>query len=160
MFNGDYHWCTEALKGHGGGKNSGWVEKNWGGRKTFFFKCFAFSRKTFAFPQETLCSRSKLLRSLTKIFAFSRKDICILSQRYLRSLAKLLRSLAKPVEFGQTLLVYFTACSGSYSSICSQWVVHRVLFWTWTKLDLVVSACLSRHGFGTIFVLPSATNLL
>ncbi len=26
-----------------------------------------------------------------------------------------LRSLAKPVEFGQTLPVYFTACSSSYS---------------------------------------------
>ncbi len=43
----------------------------------------------------------------------------------LRSLAKLLRclerllcSLAKPVEFRQTLPVYFTACS---SSVCSQW---------------------------------------
>ncbi len=36
----------------------------------------------------------------------------------LRSLAKLVRSLAKPVEFGQTLPVYFTACS---SFVCSQW---------------------------------------
>ncbi len=49
-------------------------------------KRFAFSRKTFAFPQETL-----------------------------HSLAKRLRSLTKPGEFGQTIPVYFTACSG-YSS--------------------------------------------
>ncbi len=64
--------------GHGGGKNSGRVEKNLGWEEKYF---------------------SNVLRSLTK----------------------LLRSLAKPVEFGQTLPVYFTACSGSYSSICSQW---------------------------------------
>ncbi len=38
-----------------------------------------------------------------------------------------LRSLAKPVEFGQTLPVYFTACSG-YSSNVHNGAVHRVLF--------------------------------
>ena len=110
-------------------------EKIWGGRKKYIFYFFAFSRKTFAFPRETLRSLAKLLRSLAKIFAFPRKtfafsrkiicvpsqNICVLSQNYLRSLAKLLRSLAKPAEFGQTLPVYFTACSGLYSSISSQW---------------------------------------
>ncbi len=47
-----------------------------------------------------------LLRSLTKLLCSSKK-LCILVQRYLHS-------LTKPVEFGQTLPVYFTACSGSY----------------------------------------------
>ncbi len=39
------------------------------------------------------------------------------------SLAKniYLPTLTKPVKFGQTLPVYFTACSGSYSFVCSQW---------------------------------------
>ncbi len=50
-----------------------------------------FSRKTFVFPRETL-----------------------------RSLAKLLCSLAKPVEFGQTLPVYFTA-SNLVVHTRSQW---------------------------------------
>ncbi len=80
------HEGTEHLKGHGGGKNLGWVE-------TFFF---GFSRKL-------LCSLEKL--------CVSSQNFCVLSQRYLRS-------LAKPVEFGQTLPVYFTACNG-YSSVCS-----------------------------------------
>ncbi len=39
---------------------------------------------------------------------------------FLHSLKKLLRSLTKPVEFGQTLPVYFTVCSGSYSSMHPQ----------------------------------------
>ncbi len=81
-------------------------------------KIFGFSHKTFAFSR-------KILGFSHKTFAFSRKDtwvlsqnVCVLSQRYLRSLAKLLHSLTKPVEFGHckvTLPVYFTACSG-YSS--------------------------------------------
>ncbi len=50
---------------------------------------------------------SNVLRSLEKL--------CVLSQRYLRS-------LVKPVEFGQTLPVYFTACSGSY---------YGALYGTW-----------------------------
>ena len=135
-------------KNYGAPKGSLWwkkirvSEKIWGGRKKYIFNFFAFSRKTFAFPRETLRSLAKLLRSLAKLlrslakifafprktFAFSRKiicvpsqNICVLSQNYLRSLAKLLRSLAKPAEFGQTLPVYFTACSGLYSSISSQW---------------------------------------
>ncbi len=52
---------TEPIKG----KNLGWVEKFWGGKKKYF------------------------------------SMFCVLSQ--------------KPVEFG---LFYFTACSGSYSSVC------------------------------------------
>ncbi len=64
---------TEPFKGHCGGKNSEWVEKNSGWEEKIFFKCFAFSRKTFAFPRETLRSLAKLLRSLAKIFAFPRK---------------------------------------------------------------------------------------
>ncbi len=40
----------------------------------------------------------------------SLEKLCVLAQRYLRS-------LVKPVEFGQTLPVYFTACSGSYKDM-------------------------------------------
>ncbi len=57
------------------------------------FQMFCVPLRNFVFPRKTL-------RSLAKIFAFP---------------AKLLLSLPKPVEFGQTLPVYFTACSGSYS---------------------------------------------
>lgn len=35
--------------------------------------------------------------------------------------SNLLRSLAKPVEFRQTLPVFFTSCSVLFSSVCSQW---------------------------------------
>ncbi len=66
------------------------------------------SHKTFAFPREALCSLAKILRSLTKIFAFPHKTFAFSRQE--RSLTKLLHSLAKSVEFGQTLPVYFTAC--------------------------------------------------
>ncbi len=69
---------TEPFKGHSGGKNSGFVEKNRGGRKKYF--------------------------------------------------SNVLRSLTKPVVFGQTLPVYFTACSGSYSSVFHNGAVHRALF--------------------------------
>ncbi len=55
-----------------------------------------------------LRSLTKLLHSLEKLGVPS-KNICVLSQRYLRSLTKRLPSLAKPVEFGQVLPVYFTA---------------------------------------------------
>ncbi len=64
---------------------------------------------------------SNVLRSLAKCciplrnFAFPLKKMCALLQRYLHS-------LAKPVEFGQTLPGYFTACGGSYSSVNSQWI--------------------------------------
>ncbi len=44
-------------------------------------------------------------------FAFSHKDICVLSQN----------------QFGQTLPVYLTACSG-YSSYVPKGAVHSVLF--------------------------------
>ncbi len=50
------------FKGHSGGKNLS--EKNLGWEEKIFFKCFAFSRKIFAFPQETLRSLAKLLHSL------------------------------------------------------------------------------------------------
>ncbi len=56
---------TEPFKGHGGGKNSGWVEKIRGGRKKYL--------------SNVLRSLAKLLRSLEKL--------CVLLQRYLRSLA-------------------------------------------------------------------------
>ncbi len=62
-----------------------------------FAKTFAFSRKKIAFSSKYICILSQ--------------NFCVLSQRYLPF-------LAKPVEFGQTLPVYFTACSGS---VCSQW---------------------------------------
>ncbi len=38
---------TEPFKGHDGGKNLGWAEKNLAWEEVFFFKCFAFSRKTY-----------------------------------------------------------------------------------------------------------------
>ncbi len=82
---------TEPFKGHCGGKNSGWVEKNSGWEEKIFFKCFAFSRKPFAFPRETCV--------LSQNFAFSRKDICVplaklKKKKYLQEKAKVLRGNA------------------------------------------------------------------
>ncbi len=103
------------------------VEKNRGE-----WKKFGVEGKNIFF--NVLHSLTKHLRSLEKLCIPSQnvcvlsQNFCILSQRYLRffekllhSLAKFLRSLAKAVEFGETLPVYFTACGGSYSSVCSQW---------------------------------------
>jgi len=45
----------EPLKGHGDGK------------KEKYFNAFAFSHKTFAFPQQTLCLFTKLLHSTQEI---------------------------------------------------------------------------------------------
>ncbi len=69
---------TEPFKGHCGGKKSEWVEKIQGGRKKYF--------------SNVLRSLAKLLRSLEKTLR-SLAKLCVLSQRYLRSLANLLLSL-------------------------------------------------------------------
>ncbi len=78
------------------GKNSGCEEK-------IFFKCFAFSRKTFAFPRETLRSLAKIFAFPRKTFAFSRKyffffKFCEGTQISLRENAKVLRENAKFLE--------------------------------------------------------------
>ncbi len=59
------------------------------------------------------------------------------------------RSLAKPVESGQTFPVYFKACSG-YSSYVHNGAVHRVCFELGLRTVIVIQSVLSsRHGFGT-----------
>ncbi len=57
-----------------------------------------------------------------------------------------MRSLVKPVEFRQTLPVYFTACSGSYSSVCSSEPIKLVVHSFILNLDLKeIRQCLV-HG--------------
>ncbi len=58
----------------------------------FFFKCLPFPRKTFAFSRkdicvlsQTFCVPSKNFAFLRKTFAFSCKDICVLSPNQLSS---------------------------------------------------------------------------
>ncbi len=86
------HVIMKCLKGHGGGKKSGWVEKMW------FSQNFCVPLRNFAFPRKT--------------FAFSRKDICVPRKTF---------AFSRTTSWvGQTLPVYFTACSGSCSFACSQ----------------------------------------
>ncbi len=61
------HVIMKCLKGHGGGKKSGWVEKMW------FSQNFCVPLRNFAFPWETLRSLAKHLHSLAKIFVCPRK---------------------------------------------------------------------------------------
>ncbi len=97
------------------GKKLGWVEKIWGERKKYFSnvlrsltKIFAFSHKSLAFYRKT--GKTAFPR---KTFAFSCRDICVLSQnfcvllqRYLRSLTKLLRSLAEIFAFSHKTFAF------------------------------------------------------
>ncbi len=73
--------------------------------------------KKFGLGVKNICT---IFWILSQTLAFPRETLC--------SLTKRLRSLAKPVELTrQTLPVYFTACSGSYSYVHNE-AVHRVLF--------------------------------
>ncbi len=84
-------------------------------------KTYTFSRKDISVPsqnlhvlsQRYLCSLAKLIRSLAKIFVFPRK-----TYTFSRKDICIPSHANIAVEFGQTLPVYFTAWS---SSVCSQW---------------------------------------
>ncbi len=54
----------ELFKEHGGGKNLGWEEQ-------IFFKCFAFPRKTFAFSLKDICILSQNQLNSDKLFLFT-----------------------------------------------------------------------------------------
>ncbi len=56
--------------------------------------------------------------------------------------------LAEPVELGQTLPVYFTACSGSYSSVCSQWSGSESFILN-SDSNKEIHQCLVHGSFGT-----------
>ncbi len=77
-------------------------------------------------------------KNIFQMFCIPSSNFCILLQRYLRS-------LAKPIEFGQTLPVYFTACSGYSLYVHNEFCFELAL----NKVIVIQSVISSRHGFGT-----------
>ncbi len=59
-------------------KNSGWEEK-------IFFKCFAFSRKTFAFSRKDICVLSQNQLSSDKLFLFTLQLAVVHTAQYVHN---------------------------------------------------------------------------
>ncbi len=118
------------------------VEKNWGGRKKYFWN---------------------VLRSIEKLCVPS-QNFCILSQRYFRSLAKLLHSLAKLLRSLAKIFAFYrktnwVRTNSSCLLYSLRWFIQLRMFTMerfltfYFELGLmykeIQSVVSSRHGFGT-----------
>ncbi len=99
------------------------------------------------FPLQNVCVPSRNFVFPCKTFTFSRKDIAFSRKYVYLPLQNFLRSLAKPVEFGQTLPVYFTACSSS---------AHLKRF-LWGRKGLT---CRVLHSYSALLILILLIRLL